>query len=304
MKALVTAERTNIAQLAPRFSNDQVDLIKQTICKGASDNELKLFMYQCERTGLDPLARQIYAVKRWDAQAQREAMAIQTSIDGFRLIAERSGKYAGQVGPFWCGADGQWFDVWTSSDLPVAARIGVLRTDFKEPCWGVAKLTSYAQKKKDGSLTRMWGAMPDVMIAKCAEALALRKAFPQELSGLYTADEMDQATPAPDAPRQNPHVTRPSDIVADVEYDQHGQPVDNIPLGNPSIERLSKAKARDEFAACQAELNATTTVKELEDWGLVNANRVETLPLDWQAIMRGLYREHLDSLREQTKEPA
>lgn len=174
------------------FSPEDVLLIKETVCKGASDTEFKLFMNQARTTGLNPLARQVFAVKRWDSQANREVMSIQVSIDGFRLIAERTGKYAGQVGPYWCGLDGEWKDAWLSDKPPVAAKVGTVRNDFKEPCWGVARFNSYAQKKKDGTLTRMWASMPDVMIAKCAESLALRKAFPQELSGLYTNDEMSQ----------------------------------------------------------------------------------------------------------------
>lgn len=177
------------------FNPEQIALIKQTIAKGASDAELGLFLAQCSRTGLDPFSRQIYWISRGGKGST------QVSIDGFRVIAERTREMDGQE-VHWCDEDGAWVDVWLKKTLPAAARVLVYRKGCSHPFPGIAKLAEY------NAGGPMWQKMPATMLAKCAEALALRKAFPHQLSGLYTPDEMDQAGPSSSLVVEAPKVER------------------------------------------------------------------------------------------------
>ncbi len=178
-----------LSAITGNMSREQVELIKSTVAIGATDDELKMFLYTANRTGLDPLARQIYFMKRkvWNKakNGYDEKVNIQSSIDGFRVVAERSGNYAGQDEPV--------FEEDTNGK-PLLCKVSVYKfspVGERYPASvGVAYWSEYCPKEGQDF---MWQKMPHTMLSKVAEALALRKAFPQDLSGLYTGDEMDQA---------------------------------------------------------------------------------------------------------------
>ena len=166
------------------WTPEQTQLISTTIAPGCSNDELRLFAYACQRTGLDPFSKQIYAIKRGGK------MTIQAGIDGLRAIAERTGQLDGSE-TYWCGEDGVWTDVWLGSKPPAAAKTIIHRKGSQHPFTGVARFADYNAGQG------LWSKMGAAMIAKCSEALALRKAFPADMSGVYSTDEMHQSEVEP-----------------------------------------------------------------------------------------------------------
>jgi len=161
------------------FNPSQLDLIKNQIAKGCTAAEIEYFIGVCGRTGLDPFQRQIYAIRR--KEGNTEKMCIQTGIDGYRLIADRTDRYAGSDEPV------HHYDAagnLVRSVVTVWKMVSGVRGSFTAS----ALWSEYQQQNN-----KMWAKMPCTMLAKCAEALALRKAFPADLSGLYTTEEMMQS---------------------------------------------------------------------------------------------------------------
>lgn len=190
-KSLAVVEDPAAPTMYAGINRGQLELLKRTLAKGTTDDEFALFMNTSQRLRLDPFAKQIYAVKRWDSNTRTEVMATQVAIDGYRAVAESTGEYDGQDGPFWCGDDSVWKEVWTSAKPPAAAKVIVYKKGVARGFVGIASYGSFVQKNKDGGPRATWAVMPDVMLAKCAEAQALRKAFPKQLSGTHTPDEID-----------------------------------------------------------------------------------------------------------------
>ncbi len=176
------------------YTDQQKALIMKTVAPGLDADQFLLFLEIAKKTGLDPLRKQVFAVKYGDQ------MVVQTSIDGYLLMASRTGKYAGTCDPslFVRTKDGQKVRVPHSEYDPeehtiISGTIGVRRTDRPDPEYATALFSSYAVKDRNGKPNKFWDQMGDVMILKCALAKALRQAFPDAFSGIYTQEEMQQA---------------------------------------------------------------------------------------------------------------
>jgi phage recombination protein Bet len=213
------------------WTDEQALVLKQAgVDNDVTHAELTGFLHLTQRTGLDPFSRQIYLIGRYDSRSGRKVFSPQTGIDGYRIVAQRTAERTGTPLSYddslWCGEDGAWHDVWLSKEPPRAAKVTVYRGASKFSA--VATYDEYVQTKKGGEPTNMWARMPAVMLAKCAESLALRKAFPHDLAGVYTTEEMMQA----DNPARA-EVQRPAQ--------RHQSPIDDDQWQTPAPQPDAKA---------------------------------------------------------------
>jgi phage recombination protein Bet len=203
--AIAVTEKREARLAHAEFSSEQTRLLAETVAKGCDQNELAFFLQVCKLKRLDPFTQQVHCVKRWDSDLGRSKMTIQVGIDGFRVIAARTGDLAGITEPEFDSEE---------EKAPSWARVTVFRYgrgDEKIPYTAKARFSEYVQTKKDGTPNHMWTNKPYIMLGKCAEALALRKAFPDELSGMYSDDEMGQADNEHEGQHKaKPPVTQPS----------------------------------------------------------------------------------------------
>src|SRR5262245_42663328 len=109
----------------PAVPQEPEALIRQAYAPKASPQEFSLYLNICHALGFDPRAKQIYLISRYDKRLGRDVATIQLGIDGYRLLAQRSGAYGGTDLPQWCGPDGVWREVWLDETPPAACKIAV-----------------------------------------------------------------------------------------------------------------------------------------------------------------------------------
>jgi phage recombination protein Bet len=183
-------------ELSGWLSPGDLRTLRQTDAQGGTMADFTSVVKKLAQRRLHPFSEHVYFRTQYDQYAGedgRYVLMYGVTIDGLRHIADETGDYAGQRGPHFCGPEAEWREIWLEDRPPAAAKVAILRRDFDEPLWAYARWSDYAVTTSSGQPKAMWAEMGPHMLGKCAEALGLRKAFPQDLAGLYTKEEMQQA---------------------------------------------------------------------------------------------------------------
>lgn len=255
------------------LTREQMGILRQTICKDASDQEMAFFSHVCRAKQLDPFSGEIFLVKR-DGKP-----VIQTGIDGFRAQAERSGAYA--------GSDEPSYEV-DEAGKPTKCSVTVYKIVLGARVAFTATIR-WDEFYPGDKMGFMWRAKPFHMLGKCAEAQALRKAFPRQLAGVHLPEEMDSAVAA----EVSAQAGKATDITEQLKAKAVKPAVVNAEIidGDPIGER--RARALKAFDALGKNSEAV-----LSFVGLKNVSEITSEHLD------GVLTEWYDTLRQAKEEQA
>jgi phage recombination protein Bet len=197
------------------LTDEKIEVVKQTVAKGATDAELAMFLAVAQKYDLDPFAKEIFFIKEKPGDPGR----VQTGRDGFLAIANRHGEYQGMTSDvvflgdtFRRTKDGvdHGIDFATRKATIIGAYALVYRSDRQIPSYGFARWAEYAPKDPPG--WSPWHKYPSAMIIKVAETIALKKAFSISgvgALGISEPDDGEPDAPRPDAPLQLPSYKPP-----------------------------------------------------------------------------------------------
>jgi phage recombination protein Bet len=291
------------------YSPEELKAMKNEYAKQATQQQFDLWIAECRNRGLVPVkdvVLQIRATKEWNPETRvkdfvKKAVHI-TTIQALRKLAERTGKYAGQLPSVWIYLDNTGSPSIESEvplpDLnnlsaprrPWAAKASVVRKGFEHPITVPARFEAYAQYFSDGgtqSLNSTWANRGPEQLEKCAEALALRKAFPEELGGLYLQEELRDeetvAATAQDESVQKTETPEPKKPVARKKKESvpdAGKPWGGEFESKPASEQFSNVSSVSDTTT---PANAVTPENPITDSDLPDNLQGDRLPTDEEA---------------------
>lgn len=195
-------ENLPVAYAPPPIDVQAIEAAKTVIFpKDGTEGEWHLAIAFCQRTGLDPLRKQVYFMK------VQGKLTIMVGIDGMLTQAGRSGLYLGSTDPLYCGKDGQWTDVWLQDEPPAACKVGVFRRGAATPTYATILYKEFVVPTNPN-----WKQRPAHMLAVRALAHALKRAFPSELQDVQHGDVEELPTYGQATIREEPaHVPMPNE---------------------------------------------------------------------------------------------